>query len=80
MNSIANSQYSEDQYIANLAGMQAGKKPIGSMINIMPTSSKTSYLQQNCASIIGSITGGFITTFGVLAYPLVNSAMRSEHL
>lgn len=81
MASITSSPITEDRYIAHLAGMQTGKKIIGFYDKYKAYSAQKHPISNKiAASMIGSIKGGVITTFGVLAYPLVNNSMRSSIL
>lgn len=81
MTSIANSSVVEDQYIAHLAGMPAGKMIIGFGDGFKSYSAQKHPIANSIsASIIGLIGSGVLTTVGVLAYPLANSSMRESIL
>lgn len=69
----------EDRYIAYLAGAQKGINPITNKDrNKAYCAQKHPVSNKIASSIIGLLKGGFITSFGLATYPLVNQTMKAS--
>jgi hypothetical protein len=69
----------EDRYIAHLVGLSEGEKTIKFADKYHAYQAQKHPITNKIASgLIGTIKGTVLTTFGVLAYPLVNETMREN--
>lgn len=81
MTNISNSSIAEDRYLAHMAEMQGGKNIIGFSDRYWASSAQKHPIGNKMfASTIGLIKSSVVTSFALLAYPLMNSSTRSSIL